>query len=136
MDEDIECDKCKKRTPSAKQLTYDKSPEILIIQLKRFKVKAKQTGTDKKGKPTWDYSKRKNNEKVLCPDGLKIIEQRYKLRAWVIHSGTPDGGHYWTEAYAKNGEAYKANDSDVSRIQMDKSHKEDAYILMYERIDK
>ena len=132
----VECDKCKTKTKHKKEIKYWELPEILLIQLKRFIVEAKQTGKDKEGKPIWDYNKRKNDEKVICPDELKIIEKRYKLRAWVIHSGTPDGGHYWTEAYAKDGQAYKADDSNVSKIRMDTSHKEDAYILMYERIDK
>ena len=133
-DEEMECDECKTKTKHKKALKYWELPEILLIQLKRFIPEAKQTGTDKEGNPIWDGNVRKNKEKVICPDELKIIEKRYKLRAWVVHSGSPDGGHYWTEAYAKNGQAYEADDSKVSKIT--DINKEDAYILMYERIDK
>ncbi|MBQ9335644.1 MAG: ubiquitin carboxyl-terminal hydrolase [Alphaproteobacteria bacterium] len=133
-DEEMECNECKTKTKHKKALKYWELPEILLIQLKRFIVEAKQTGKDKEGKTIWDYNKRKNDEKVICPDELKIIEKRYKLRAWVVHYGSPDAGHYWTEAYAKNGQAYEANDSKVRKIT--DINKKDAYILMYERIDK
>ena len=40
LEEDMKvaCSKCKVKTNRSKQLSFDKSPQVLVIQLKRFKT--------------------------------------------------------------------------------------------------
>ena len=37
-DSKVSCSKCKEESNRSKQLSFDKSPQVLVIQLKRFKT--------------------------------------------------------------------------------------------------
>jgi len=121
MDNAVECDKCKIRTPHEKTLSIWRYPEILVIHLKRY------TQT-----PNGSY--RRNNVNIDFNRELVFGEKGYFLHSVVNHFGTtPMGGHY-TCVIRHNGDGYDWVQIDDSTI-----HKSDekgfvtpaAYILVY-----
>ena len=71
-------------------------PDDIIISLSRFKQLSS------------NYIK--NNTPVLVDETLNIYDNTYYLSAVVIHSGTYEGGHYWTLAKRGKNQWMKLDD--------------------------
>ena len=90
------CEKCDKKTPSKKGETISKLPPVLTIALNRIEM---DWGTMQRKKINdrfefpleLDMSDFLASEVSASPD-----ESLYELKAIVIHSGGPYGGHYYT----------------------------------------
>jgi len=129
------CEYCNTKTDAIKNIYIWELPDILIIQLKRFKNEGIRTS--------------KTSSKVVFPINDLIMthtltelnisnktETKYNLCAISEHRGTCNFGHYI--AYAKNGlnnEWYEFDDDDIFHIPKDDLEKElinkNAYILFY-----
>jgi len=131
--EGVTCEKCKAKRVKEKFTRIDRLPEILIVNLNRFRMGY--------------YSGQKVNTLVKFPlEGLKpgsFCERKadrnsvYDLIAVCNHSGSTKGGHY--TAYAKNPLSKKWFLFDDQRVRGARaadviSHR--AYILFYKRRSK
>lgn len=109
----LECDYCKRKTPSRKMIIMDKWPDEIIIVLKRF-----------------DERMRKNNNNIDIPINWR---HGYQLKGFILHSGSYFGGHY--VYYGKyNNQWFLFNDSHVDRVNNINTILPKAYILHFEKI--
>lgn len=108
----------------SKKISFIRLPKILRITLKRFEF-------DK------SFNARKVNDPVTYPAVLEIEDSQGKkifdLYSVVQHSGGVDGGHYWADIKAGDGQWHNVNDSHASKItEADAlSRKTEAYMLFY-----
>ncbi|KAI3921747.1 hypothetical protein MKX01_005436 [Papaver californicum] len=123
------CDKCKKLVSARKQMSILQSPNILVIQLKRFE----------------GIFGGKIDRKIAFEEGLVLSDDmcresqdphpEYNLFGTIVHSGySPDSGHYY--AYIKDAmdQWYCCNDSHVSPSTVEEVLSEKVYILFFSRV--
>lgn len=120
------CDGCKENTNAEKKIELWKTPEILIITLKRF-----------------NFRQQKINRMIAFPTTKPLYLQKwthgydkasssYELYAISNHSGHTTGGHYY--AFCKNnGKWYNYNDDMVQEINEEKIMTSNAYVLFYRK---
>ena len=128
-DNEVYYQRCEHKSVATKGLRLATAPSILVCHFKRFAF-------DEHGRLS------RLNKKVEFPLRLEIGEYMsqlnkarpppYELVAVLVHQGTTcDSGHYL--AYVKNdGDWYKCNDSQVSKVDLTTVLSQQAYILMYE----
>ena len=109
-------EKFKKKVDAHKKLYIEKYAKYLIIHLKRFSFSKQST---------------KNNRNIKFKESMSINNDNYDLRAIVVHSGTPQGGHYFS-LVKKNNQWYQCNDSRISEDKVDR-YLENGYIYMYSK---
>jgi len=130
------CSTCKKHQEAYKKLEIFRAPNILIIQLKRFKIKSENI-----------YSgvlhNKKNDSLVIFPISnldlrQYVVEENskkdsiYDLCAISLHFGSLSSGHY--TAFCKNlGEWYNFDDEKVSKKNEGDLVTKAAYILIYRK---
>ncbi|KAL9432932.1 hypothetical protein AB3S75_027863 [Citrus x aurantiifolia] len=125
------CDNCKKLVSARKQMSILQSPNILVIQLKRFE-----------GIFGGKIDKAIAFEEVLVLSSFMCKasqdpQPEYKLFGTIVHSGfSPDSGHYY--AYIKDaiGRWYCCNDSYVSVSTLQEVLSEKVYILFFIRANQ
>ena len=115
-------------------------PQVLVLQLKRFTVKQSTT--------TGTYHSVKLNDPVeLPPDGIVDLSSygvpssdasqmnaRYKIKGYVVHSGTPLAGHY-IACVEREGKYYECDDSRIREITEQAFFaQKDAYLIVGERL--
>lgn len=116
------CDKCNKNVTSLKTHLIWRSPEILMLSLKRF--------TD---------DLKKNNKNIEVPLELNFAkytldknESRYKLCSVSNHIGSYFGGHYFSICNEGENEWVIADDLEVKKVQTPSLG--EGYIYFYQRI--
>lgn len=124
------CDQCKIKSRADQRTMLWKTPDILIISLKRY-----------------DSQLRKNNNPILVDDVLDIEKYtinyasgqrpstRYSLQGMCVQSGSLGGGHYY--ANCKNhldGKWRRYNDTNVNEISPEEALNERGYLYFYKRI--
>lgn len=114
------CEKCHSYQNASKHLVLSKMPEVLCINIKRYRT-AKLNGI---------LYQRGIYDKVVCPETIKIRQYKYKLRSWMCGGGLRVG-HIVMYGYADDGTLYKADDRNVIPIN-DNSTKDKAQFLVYE----
>jgi len=96
-----------------------KTPEILVIQLKR-----------------WNISRRKNKTKIEIDRKITINGDKYKLNGMVLHNGGVTSGHYTAIIYS-NKNYFHIDDDVVKRIEIEKYENFDdpeIYLVSYIKI--
>jgi len=126
------CSKCKDHKCASKKFDIWTTPEILIIQIKRFH----QIGYRRDKITTLvEFPIRGLDMSELCVDGnVKGESRHYDLFAVSNHMGGIGGGHY--TAYARNPDSniwYEFNDKSVSRVSENEIVTAAAYVLFYRR---
>ncbi len=133
-DNKYQCETCKELTDAEKRVFLWDTPELLVVQLKRFNNNGRIV--------------RKNNSTVKYPIKDLTFEDnyheyrprnyKYNLYGVVYHMGSLSGGHYIS--YTKNpfnNEWYKYNDSHAFHIPEENLEKEimdsGSYILFYKK---
>ncbi|KAJ0046619.1 hypothetical protein Pint_04943 [Pistacia integerrima] len=144
------CENCKKLVAARKQMSILQSPNILVIQLKRFGgifggkidktiafeeilvLSSFMCKANQAGKESWG---------IYYPTMLIHIyrdpQPEYKLFGTIVHSGfSLDSGHYY--AYIKDamGRWYCCNDSSVSISTLQEVLSEKVYILFFSRANQ
>lgn len=134
------CTECNKKVEAMKKIHIWEPPNILIIQLKRFKVTELKPGygTTSKTYSTIKFPIENLDISEYLSDIHKINNTVYDLYAISDHSGSCNSGHYI--AYCKNsinGLWYGFNDERVFHVPYSDLEKEivtkNAYILFYVR---
>ena len=135
-DNKMYCNICKKNVDAERKEQLVSVPQTFIFALTRFnnqgdKVNKKVSfPLDLKIKTEW------------CAEELSKNIPSYTLTGVIVHSGSCEGGHYWS--YVKTGEKwYKCNDDTVSEAHMEDSllkslygdgkKSDSAYILFYSK---
>ena len=136
------CNKCKKHQEAFKKMDIYKSPQYLIIQLKRFKQSNQNLKKNSKILSNIYDNTGKNNSLINFPiknlDLTNYIlgskkKEIYDLFAITNHFGDLSGGHY-TAFCKNNGIWYEFDDSKVKRIKDEKKLiSSSAYILFYKK---
>jgi len=126
------CSRCKDHKCASKKFDIWSTPEILIIQIKRFH----QIGYRRDKITTLvDFPIKGLDTSELCVDGnVKGESRHYDLFAVSNHMGGIGGGHY--TAYARNPDSniwYEFNDKSVSRVNESEIVTAAAYVLFYRR---
>jgi len=128
-DNTVFCENCAQKQPVAKGLRLATAPSILVCHLKRFSYN--------------DYGRMVRLHKHLrFPLNLEIGDYMslankatppsYELVGVLVHQGRScESGHYIAYVKSQN-EWYKANDSQISKADVNTVLSQQAYILMYE----
>lgn len=120
------CDRCHQLVCADKQIGVEKCGKVLIIYLKRFSGDGQFMS--------------KINTNVDYPDVLNVESfasndrGRFNLIGVVFHSGGTGGGHYTSAAIDPLSKCwYFFSDSYVTKIERERIHTREAYILFYQR---
>ncbi|KAM4536281.1 uncharacterized protein PAE49_020938 [Odontesthes bonariensis] len=130
------CDHCAAKTDATEKSEVKHHPEMLMLQLKRFK---------------FDKTYREFVRIIRCVEIPYMLEmphtgaesEIYELYAFVEHVGTPSGGYYSVNTVTiksqDDGKWYKFNDTTVTSLYYQPFQKEithrswDAYLLFYRK---
>lgn len=126
----VDCSKCNAKKDKRKYNKIVKSPEVLLIQLKRFVFKGFDTNNDA------IYNK--NDKKVTFPEVLKLEkgwfdqnhktgDESYDLSGIVMHNGGTGSGHYFSYCKLADNNWYQFNDSSFSEVNDPKAMLNEAY---------
>ncbi|XP_008796260.2 ubiquitin carboxyl-terminal hydrolase 21-like [Phoenix dactylifera] len=121
------CEGCKAQVLVEKQLKLDQAPEIVALQLKRFKsIGFFATKIEKFVEYPLELDL---NPFLSCPeDGAQL---KYDLYAVLVHDGSPYSGHYYCFVRSSPTAWFQMNDSEVARVSETHVLKESAFILFY-----
>lgn len=124
------CDRCKSFERAKKQLTILEAPNVLTIALKRY-----QSGKYGKLNKTVHFPEYLN----LAPymRGSDDNSPVYRLYAVVVHNGHMNAtfsGHYVCFVKNTQGKWFKADDSMVKEVDVQKVLSQGAYMLLYARV--
>ena len=123
------CQKCNTKRTASKGLRLATAPSILVCHLKRFAF-------DDFGNLVRLHKRVKFPLRLEIGDYMSKVNKSkppaYELVGVLVHQGsTCDSGHYL--AYVKcNGQWFKCNDSEVTKVDLKTVMKQQAYILMYQ----
>jgi len=133
-DECWRCPKCKDFRPANKQLSLYKLPQILVIQLKRFRFH-QQTGT--RTKITAGISYPIEGLDLSPFVGKQKHPPIYNLYAVANHHGTCQDGHYTSSVMDGYGQWHLFDDEQVIDIKESRvaNSISTAYVLFYMRAD-
>lgn len=149
-DNTYNCDKCKKRVNAKKNIKIWKTPDVLIIQLKRFNTHIKKMGnryfaqTSKNNnfiKYPMELDMTKYNPEVLIEcnkTGEPVKPILYDLMGVVEHSGALRGGHYTAKCRANTQTQEWQFYNDASVLPINRNIEEEVvntrgYLLFYTR---
>lgn len=130
-DNQYHCDKCGKKVNATKKIQIFSSPNVLIVQLKRF---INRGNTAIKNNAVIDFPFDGFDLSPYMTDMIETKGSIYDLVGVSNHSGSCYGGHYI--AHCKNdinNKWYKFNDDHPSPVSDDKikDDTDNAYILFY-----
>lgn len=128
------CEECKKYVDATRKTSIWETPDVLIIQLKRFKNVGNFTT---KVRCTVKYPINNLSFENYYSEYFPR-NHKYDLYAVIQHTGSLHGGHYISHTKnAINNKWYEFNDNDVLHIPDDDLEKElvsrDSYILFYRK---
>ncbi|KIW66082.1 hypothetical protein PV04_08287 [Phialophora macrospora] len=132
--------------PATSKIWY--TPEVLFVQLKRFRVRTTASGTvrfDQRGNVLFE----KDSRRVEIPTELDLgrflntkghpddLSAKYSLVGIVSHQGTRDGGHY-VASICRGDDWREFDDSTVKKTTlkavMEQKRRFTPYVIMYERV--
>eukprot|EP00250_Pteridium_aquilinum_P007144 c16928_g1_i1 orf=482-2650(-) len=129
------CSQCNKAASRSKQLSFSKSPQVLVIQLKRYKAsEIFPTKIERDVKYEMFLDLMPFISKGDHADSVQEGDWKYKLYAVLVHSGwSTSSGHYYCYVQTSPGIWHCMNDSLVSRASEWTVLNQEAYILFYIR---
>ena len=118
LDDPIDCEKCKMKQSSCKEIDIDTPPTVLVVHLKRFQ----------------------GIEKIFTPIDLKntvrIGDNEYELYATCNHSGGTTGGHYTACCKKRDSSWVVCNDMNINPISILPETSERPYVLFFNKVYK
>ena len=153
----IFCEKCNRKMPAVKSQNFQELPRILIFVLKRFEFNY-NTMQKFKINDYYEFPMELNMDKyVQKTNSNNNINNLYKLKSIVVHSGSCESGHYYSYILEdKTGDWYEFNDIKISKFdikkldieafskneiinengnKIEKENTRNAYMLFYEKVD-
>ena len=127
------CDNCNDYRTSTKKIQIWKTPKILIVVLKRFKKHPLNRTITSKNTTFISFSTDIIDLSKYCV-GYDKDNSTYKLCGIINHSGSVNGGHYYSYCLNGNGKWYDYNDDFVNVISVDNIVTPNAYCLFYEKV--
>lgn len=126
-DNKYHCDNCKEMVEITKKLSLLRpTPNVLIIQLKRFKTGQSMFSKIKKHVK---FSEFLDIEKYCeGEDGTTI----YELSSVIVHHGSFGGGHYVSYC-KKNNDWFLCNDTSIYKVTLETVLNTQAYVLVYQK---
>ncbi|CUM67006.1 uncharacterized protein PRCAT00004694001 [Priceomyces carsonii] len=123
------CETCEKNTTAAKISTIDRSPETLIVHLKRFKFDGNSSS---KLKQSISYS----NHLDLSKYTTKNEPTMYKLISVIVHEGRSlSSGHYISHCLQPDGTWSTYDDEYINKINEREALTDpSAYVLVYTKL--
>ncbi|OAY62668.1 Ubiquitin carboxyl-terminal hydrolase 20, partial [Ananas comosus] len=120
------CEGCNTQVSMKKQLTLDQAPDVVAIQLKRFKNDGHCTHKiDKKV----EYPSELDLKPYLsCPD--ERVQTKYDLYGIVDHTGSLASGHYDCTIRSSATAWYQLEDA-VNQVKVSSALNQCAYLLFY-----
>jgi len=132
IDEPIELDN-KMKINASRQFTMIKVPKYLIIVLKRFSSELRLSKLN--NIITYPINDLDLSEYCI---GYEKYGSKLNLKAVILHSGSLNGGHYYSYCKDIDDNWYEYNDSSCERIDIEASKNilfRNGYILIYEKIE-
>ncbi|GEQ70751.1 hypothetical protein JCM33374_g4430 [Metschnikowia sp. JCM 33374] len=125
------CEKCKKRTVATKKSAIEKSPQTLMIHLKRFKFNGNSSS---KVKQPIHYSKFLD----LAPYSQTKTPLKYQLMGVIVHEGRSiSSGHYVAHCYQPDGTWSTYDDEYINKIDEATALSDpSAYCLVYMKLEE
>lgn len=132
---EVSCSQCNVVASRSKQMSFDKSPQVLAIHLKRFKASAIfPTKIDRDVKYGLSLDLMPFISKSDSTDQVQEGDWKYRLYAVLVHSGwSTTSGHYYCYVQTSPGTWHCMNDTLVSRVSERTVLHQEAYILFYIR---
>ena len=123
------CDQCKEKVEARKGLTFHKLPPILTIQLKRFvfdftthtrsKLQHRVTFPDMIDMAAFGHGEEGGGSGEETASSSSASPAMYDLFAVLMHSGTANGGHYFSYIRTPHGPFLEFNDTNVWNVPED-----------------
>ncbi|MED6161068.1 hypothetical protein PIB30_057290 [Stylosanthes scabra] len=124
------CENCREHGIKEKQLFLSKTPQILVLQLKRFKKDERRSTYTKIDKLVSYQSAL--DLKEYTPGKVENVKFKYDLYAVVVHSGKLSSGHYYCYVRTDENNWHKLDDLQVSGVNEEEAlDNELAYLLFY-----
>lgn len=117
LEDPIDCEKCKEKKESSKELDIEELPVVLVVHLKRFQ----------------------GIEKIYTPvelSNIKIRDAEYELYALCNHTGGTTGGHYTACCKKRDNTWLVCNDLNVNPIGVLPESSDRPYVLFYNKVYK
>ncbi|MCO5588620.1 hypothetical protein L7F22_042577 [Adiantum nelumboides] len=131
----VSCSNCKQAVSRSKQLSFSKPPQVLVVQLKRYKASEflpLKVERDIKYEASLDLTPFAKQAFAGTPG--QESDWTYTLYAVLVHSGwSTSSGHYYCFVQTSPGVWHCMNDSLVSRVSEKTVLHQEAYILFYIR---
>jgi len=131
-----DCEKCKKKVPAEKTVQLYSTPEVLVVQLKRFNFKVGAGGKIEGSKDATgvDYPLELDLAEFVLQKSTK--GERFSLFAVASHRGTTARGHYVAAARSRDRrEWFSFDDEKVKMLNKgSQAVSDNGYLLFYERM--
>ena len=115
---DYFCHPCQRNYPAVRQINPLAVPDIIMVQLKRFK---------------WNGNRlEKVNSLVECPAAITFAADNFDLVATISHVGSVTTGHY-VSFCKRRGLWFELNDRNVKRRNVSEIISRNTYIVFYLR---
>mmetsp|Transcript_17137 Transcript_17137/g.20648 ORF Transcript_17137/g.20648 Transcript_17137/m.20648 type:complete len:452 (+) Transcript_17137:198-1553(+) len=131
--EKVKCDKCGSKQEALKRMSLYRVPEVLVLQLKRFK-QGLTPAECKKTNQIVKFDLDNLNIESYMTTNTSCRPHYLDLIAVIQHSGRMDSGHYI--AYVRHhSHWYKCDDEYVFRVTKDEVKSSQGYLLFYRQND-
>mmetsp|Transcript_9814 Transcript_9814/g.12811 ORF Transcript_9814/g.12811 Transcript_9814/m.12811 type:complete len:644 (-) Transcript_9814:97-2028(-) len=127
--EKVTCDQCGSKQEALKRLSIYKVPDVLVLQLKRFKQGASYTECEKTNQVVEFDLENLSIESCMNPNASSKPKE-LDLIAVVQHSGRMESGHYIS--YVRHHRHwYKCDDEYIVRVTEKEVQNSQGYLLFY-----
>jgi len=141
-DNQYQCMGCGTHRDAKKRFSIEKSPRVLIVQLKRTDKNRRKIKTQLEFPSTFSLTNFKSKSIDRIASGLPALPLQmnsdmdiYDLTGFVVHQGeTPNKGHYYSVVKGRDGLWIRCNDAKITPLP--EGYAEDAsqaYILFYQK---
>ncbi|EAR96319.2 ubiquitin carboxy-terminal hydrolase (macronuclear) [Tetrahymena thermophila SB210] len=131
LSDDYKCEKCNQNNKAKKQVLISKTPYILTLHLKRFKIYPKKRKiTDFIKYPIQNLSIKQYVKNSSTSGGYY-----YNLIGIIVHSGSQDSGHYISYVKREN-RWFCCDDGKYQEVSEKTVIKQEVYLLFYQRIEE
>ena len=127
--DEYNCEKCKSKQKAIRTHAISKTPNTLIITLKRFT----NFGAKVRGRVDWDLNNVDLSRLLAFSSPFGDGEPQYETYSVVEHHGSMVGGHYIMYGRGVDDMWYEYDDSRVKRVPIDYVISADSYIIFMTR---